>query len=211
MKREASSSGRGERMSFIQFKLGNNAYVSQFNKSKPEWKCFYEMTRRYKKIHFPNLNEYLRSTGLMTKHRFSNIYFLKGPKRKEPWLWWWGMHSGPFPWASGGLIPGLALRGLLCGHLDPILWHRPQLWWVEQTHQESDAWEGKIWESVSLWAGSAAQPRQKEERIVLTACPSQLLLFIFLSECQGDQQESWVSVLEQAQILGERRTRLPLS
>lgn len=47
--------------------------------------------------------------------------------------------------------------------------------------------------------------------MVLTACPSQLLLFIFLSECQGDQQESWVSVLEQAQILGERRTRLPLS
>lgn len=42
------------------------------------------MTHRYKKIHFPNLNEYLRRTGLMAKHRFSNIYFLKEPKRKEP-------------------------------------------------------------------------------------------------------------------------------
>ena len=41
--------------------------------------------------------------------------------------------------------------------------------------------------------------------------PSQLPLFIFLGECQGFQQESSVSVLEQDQMLGERRTRLLLS
>lgn len=33
MKREALSSGRGEKTSFIQFKLENNAYASQFHKS----------------------------------------------------------------------------------------------------------------------------------------------------------------------------------
>lgn len=52
--------------------------------------------------------------------------------------------------------------------------------------------------------------RRKKGRSFLPG-PSQLLLFIFLGECQGFQQESWVSLFERDPMLGERRTRLPLS
>ena len=52
MKREASSSGRGERMPFIQFHLGNNAYASQFNKRNRNENVFMKWPGGIKKFTF---------------------------------------------------------------------------------------------------------------------------------------------------------------